>query len=703
MGNLYSCTPQGDDLQRLTHHRAYYVRYPQTDGRRIVYQSGGDLYVLDPQAGSPARVDIQYHSPRLWRGARYVSPSRYLNTVALHPKGHSLVATVRGRPFTMGLFEGGVVQHGQPQGVRYRLTCYTKDGSTLIAVSDEGGEEGIELLPLTSEGEAKRFDDPKLGRVLTLLPSPDGTTLALTNHRQELLLLDVASGDVTVVDRSHHDRLDGVDWSKDSMWVAYGFPISGHLAVIKLLDVQSGETHTITESKFRDTSPHFDPEGRYLYFLSKRAFNPVYDGIQFELGFPQGMRLCLVTLRADVEHPFIPKPRPLSGEDDDTKGDTSKDDAAKDEKGDAQETSDNEGDGTPSDDDKGPDDEERLKVDLEGIASRVLAFPVAEGQFGHVEATAERVFVTRYPVKGALLEPLDERSSSSGEALLLAWDLKAMELKEVASGISGFALGQERKVLVLQAGNAVRVVASTLEASSDTSASDGPGRKSGWVDLERISVRVDPVREWEQMLREAWRLMRDHFWTEDMSGIDWDAAYARYQPLIERVSTRSEFSDLMWELQGELGTSHAYEIGGDYPSSPTHYKGALGADFSYHEATGGYQITHIVRGDVWDPSASSPLARAGVDVSVGDVLVALGGRSLSRELSVDQLLVNQSNSWVTLTLVDGQGEHRRDVTVKTLHSDNKARYRDWVEANARKVAEATDGRVGYVHIPDMGP
>ena len=687
IGNLYSSDLEGGDIKRLTHHREYYVRNPRSDGRRVVYQSGGELWLLDPESGAEAaRIDVEYHSPRLWRGARYVSPSSYLGSGALHPKGHCLVATVRGRPFTMGLFEGGVLQHGESQGVRYRLARYTADGEALLVVSDEGGEEGIELLPLTADGEAKRFDDAAIGRVVSMRADPKGKRLAITNHKHELLLLDLESGELTVVDRSGYDRVAGVSWSADGSWLAYGFPISFQLSTIKLLDVESGEGTTITESKFRDENPCFDPEGRYLYFTSKREFNPVYDGIQFELGFPEGMRLCLVTLRADVENPFVPKLRPLSGEFKDEEKDKSEDEEGA------------EGEDTDGEEKKEKEEKpERLEVELEGITSRVLMFPVPEGRFSHVEATDKRVLFTSVPVEGAL------GHGGDASATLKAWVLKEMEEKEVASGVSGFTLSPDREAILLRSGSRLRVIAASTEASNDSGASDGPGRKSGWIDLERISVQVDPACEWEQMLREAWRLMRDQFWTEDMSGVDWGAVYARYQPLLARIGTRSEFSDLMWEMQGELGTSHAYESGGDYQPAPAHYKGSLGADFAYHEATGGYAITHIIRGDVWDPEASSPLARAGVGVSEGDVLVAIGGRPLSRERSVDQLLVNQADTWVTLTVVNADGEVRRDVTVQTLSGDSEARYRDWVEANARKVSEATDGRVGYIHIPDMGP
>jgi tricorn protease len=239
-------------------------------------------------------------------------------------------------------------------------------------------------------------------------------------------------------------------------------------------------------------------------------------------------------------------------------------------------------------------------------------------------------------------------------------------------------------------------------------------------------------------------LQRDHFWTEDMAEVDWQAVYQRYLPLIDRVSTRSEFSDLLWEMQGELGSSHAYEIGGDYRPSPHYSQGVLGATFTWDAEAGGYRISDIVTGDSWDEEESSPLTAPGVDVRAGDLLLAINGQALDAETGPAQLLVNQADNEVLLTLAprppaatpdnaqerrsgenptppaqdktppsaglaaaatnnEGAAPSSRHVVVRAIHDDAGARYRAWVEDNRRRVHELTGGRIGYVHIPDMGP
>ena len=221
-----------------------------------------------------------------------------------------------------------------------------------------------------------------------------------------------------------------------------------------------------------------------------------------------------------------------------------------------------------------------------------------------------------------------------------------------------------------------------------------------------MRVSVDPGAEWRQMFREAWRLQRDHYWAADMGGIDWEALRERYAPLVERVGSRAELSDLLWDLQGELRTSHAYEMFGDYRPSPKYAQGFLGADVVYDEARGGWIVERVPRGDSWIPEAASPLAAPGVDVRAGARIAAVGGRRLDAGRSPFACLVHRAGECVELTVVDAGGapgsDRERRVTVRALKDETLLRYRDWVRANREHVHRATGGRMGYLHLPDMG-
>ncbi|HZP82830.1 MAG TPA: S41 family peptidase [Chthonomonadaceae bacterium] len=684
VGNLYSCTPSGEDLRRHTHRQDYFVRFPSTDGQRIVYHAGADLYVYDPKTSTESRVEVAYYSPRVPRQRKFVDAAKYLETYALHPQGHSLAITTRGKSFTLGNWEGAVTQQGGENApLRYRLTHWLNDGQRLVTVTDIGGEDTIEIHYPHEEKEPLRLEGLDIGRPYALHVSPTHDHLLLANHRNELLFVDLAEKTLQVADRSDYRGIAGMDWSPDGRWAAYGFANSSYTHELRLWDRTTGEKHTITEPILHDYDPVFDPEGKYLYFLAQRDLNPVYDNLHFDLGFPRGMRPFLLTLQADQLSPFQQTPRPLQ-------------EGPKPEP-EARETS-------PEEEATGeaqkPDEAapKPVTIDLEGIAKRVVAFPVPEGVYGQIAALKGKALFTSYPIEGALGHDFFG-TEPPPKGTLEVYDFKEQKHDTLISGISNFRLSQDGKTLAYRAGRRLRVVKAGEKPPEEKNGE--PGRKSGWVDLGRIKVSIEPGIEWQQMAREAWRLQREYFWTPDMSQVDWAGVWERYAPLVERVGTRGELSDLLWEMQGELGTSHAYEMGGDYRQEPSYPQGFLGADYAFDESAGAYRITHIVQGAPGEARADSPLNHPGINVKVGDKLRAINGRRLSREVLPQELLVHQAGSEVLLTIEDDEGK-TRDVTVKALRSEFPARYREWVEANRRHVHEATGGRVGYVHIPDMG-
>ncbi len=778
IGNLYSARPDGSDLRRHTDHEDYYARNPSTDGTRIVYHAGADLYLYHIQEERVEQVQVDYRSPRVQRMRRFVSPGRYMDGAHLNPKGTRLVVTTRGKLYAFGNHEGPVLQLGKRDGVRYRLAAYLNDGRRIVTVSDEPGEEVLEIHSIEPGVPPRRLDRVAFGRAVDLVVCPTADKVALTNHRHELLVVDLETQEVIQVDRSPWRRIAGVDWSPDGRWLAYGFSATLQTTEIRLYrlpepqaedpELRQGKRVVATRPVLHDVRPAFDPEGRFLYFISYREFNPVYDSLHFDLGFPRGARPYLLLLQADQPNPFVPQPDgteppKVTEEDapDEEDGDDVEEDVGPEEEEDAEEEGDeyseedpDEGlsdpgeegerpegarDGDPrhagrpsSSPSEEPDAERtaqevsesaeptsgegkgarrisRLRIDLEGMENRVLAFPVPEGRYGQILGISGKALFTLFPIKGTLPGEDDEEEEEVG-GLLRMWHFGEFKADTLAHNVSWIQLSRNRKKLLYGSDHGLRVI-----KAGEKPTNSGPPRRTGWIELDRVKVSVDPQSEWEQMFREAWRLQRDHFWTEDMSQVDWRLVYERYFPLIRRVSCRSEFSDLMWEMQGELGTSHAYEFGGDYRPRPRYDQGFLGAELAWDGEVGGYRIRDYIAGDPWDPEAHSPLAAPGVDVQVGDVIVAVNGQPVSREVSPPQLLVNLAGQEVQLTLVrPGEGSEAavdseassptyRVVTVRTLRSELPARYRAWVNANREQVHRATGGRVGYVHIPDMGP
>jgi tricorn protease len=713
IGNLYSCLPSGQDLRRHTDHEDFYVRNASTDGQRIVYHAGADLFIYEPDGDLNYTIPIEFHSPQTQRQRKFVEAWRYLESTAIHPGGQAVGITARGKVFNFANWEGAVFQHGMNSGtlngspainepvktgVRYRLPRWLKDGKRIIAVSDAGGEEAFVILQSDGQGEEEHLPDLDIGRPEAIAVNPQKDQIAFSNHRYELVFLDLTTRELKVIDRGKASPISGFDWSPDGEWLVYSVSQSLQVSILKLWQAATGETYPITQPLLRDVAPAFDPLGKYILFLSYRQFDPVNDNLQFDFNFPRGMRPFLITLQKETLSPFIPMPKTVETEEEESKEDEHQ-----------PETGDETAEPTGEVEKGEKRSEEILVIDLEGIQYRVVAFPVPEGRYGRVLGTKDgKMLYSRYPVLGTLNHDFIE-DDSPAQGTLFIYNFEEQKEEQLFTGISTFDLTPDGGTLIYRTGNRLRV----LKAGDKPDERNGssPSRKTGWLDLGRVKIPISPGSEWRQMFREAWRLQRDQFWTEDMSQVDWLAVHDRYLPLVDRISSRSEFSDLMWEMQGELGTSHAYEFGGDYRPEPNYAQGFLGARYEYDAETDSWRIIDILHGDSWDPGADSPLNGPGINVQIGDRITAINGIKLNRYLSPTACLVNLADEEVSLTVAkynspkDNSEETEqsiRIVTVHTLSSEMQGSYRQWVENNRKQVHAATDGKVGYLHIPDMG-
>lgn len=657
IGNVYSCAFDGSDLRRHSHHEDFYARGLSGDGQRLVYTSGARLWIVED--GTSREVDVRAVSGATQRARQFVPAARHLDTVALSPDAARLAITTRGKAYTFGHFTGPVRQHGEPDGVRYRLLAYLPDGQRLVAAA--GDESDRESLVLLDAAGATPLDVDH-GRATEIAVSPAADVVAVANHRCELLLVDLRGEQpaATVVDRAAHGRLTDLTWSPDGAHVAYTFPTAPTRSEIRVLTLDGLTVRPVTAPVLRDRAPAFDPAGRFLYFIGSRELDPVYDELQFEMGFPLGSQVYAVTLRADLAPPFqppveAPRVKPES---------------------------------PAPEPDPGP---VSVEIDFAGIERRVAPVPLPDGVYERLGAGRDKLYVLSRPVVGVRRAQVldDDRPIRRLQSVALPTG----KVEDVADELTGFAAATDGTVLLLRAGDRLRVVPSGEKLSD----SDDPGPESGWVDLGRVKVSVRPDLEWPQMFREAWRLQRDQFWAEDMSALDWAEIYQRYRPLVDRVATRSELSDLLWELQGELGTSHAYEAGGAYRATPQYAQGHLGVDWAHDAGT--WRIGRVLDGDVWSATDSSPLARAGVDVRAGDEVLAIDGIPVGPDRSPGSLLVSQAEQEIEVTV--RRGERVRTFRVTPLANEAPLRYRDFVDTNRAVVHERTGGRVGYLHIPNM--
>ena len=462
VGNLYSCRPDESDLRRHTDHEAFYARHAQTDGRRIVYQCGAKIRLFDPASGSDREVEIRTPAHRAQAARKFVPAAEHLESFHLHPAGHSLALVARGQLFAMALWEGAPRRFTTDPGAggRIRHGQWLGDGSTVVAVSDSSGEERIVAF---AAHEAKVLPW-ECGHVTRMRAAPQGSLVAFANHRNEVWIGDVASGELHPVDASKDGRSDDLAWSPDGAWLAYTFAVDIRHVAIKLHEFASHTSTLVTEPEFRDYSPSFDPDGKYLYFLSLRTYDPVYDSVQFEMSFPRAARPYLIALQAGGRPPFEPDPKGLKGE-------AEREAAAA---GDA-----------------GAAAAAPIRVDLEGIAQRVAAFPVSENRFSRLAGAAGRkVIWTVQNIVGA-----HGRGGHKEEAgKLERFDFSTGRTESLADKVDAFELAQDGSTVALREGKRLRAIAVDRKPGKPEPGEDDttPSRKSGWLDLERLRVSVEP-------------------------------------------------------------------------------------------------------------------------------------------------------------------------------------------------------------------
>jgi tricorn protease len=430
------------------------------------------------------------------------------------------------------------------------------------------------------------------------------------------------------------------------------------------------EVVEVTDGRFSDTDPVFTADGLYLAFLSQRSFDPVYDAQSFDLSFPYGSRPYLVTLDAQTPSPFGPLPggRPVSQD--------------------------------PPDGDKNDSPERAVvSVDPDGLPSRVVGVPVPEGRYSGLRAVSGGLVWLREPVTGVLGESAASLDDDAPRPALERYDLRKREVAELAAELDSFTVSGDGARVIVRDRDQVRVMPS--ESKEDDQSSD----EVVTVDLSRARFQADPVALWRHAYAEAGRIMRRDFWVPDMSGVDWDGVQEAYRPLLDRIRGANDFTDLMWEVVAELGTSHAYitKAGEDWHFSPGDSGpaavGQLGADLS-RDPAGRWIVDRILPGESSDPRARSPLEAPGVAVRPGDELTAVDGQPVDPVRGPWPALAGTAGKPVELTVRPGSGEPRA-VVVVPLRDERRLRYQDWVAGRRALVRELSDGRLGYLHIPDM--
>lgn len=723
IGNLYSCLPDGGDLRRHTDHADFYARHAATDGSRVVYQCAGELWVVEDfsPAGRPRRLAVRLGGPRAGRRTYQVPAAAHVDSLAADHTGRASAVCVRGSLYWLTHRDGPARTIADTPGVRVRLPEMLGDSGRIAYITDADGEDAIEIADLpraTRPRTPRRIAAGRLGRVRELVAAPDGESVAVASHDGRLLVVDLRQpedGDpeqdrgprpvtpargasregaaeratgaqapgpqapdpqapdpqapgpgITEVIRSVNGPVHDLAFSPDSRWLAWAHPgIGRSLSQIKIARRYGDQTVVdVTDGRFEDEQPVFTQDGRYLAFLSWRGFDPVYDVHTGDLSFPLGCRPYLVPLSSATHSPFALSPdgRPAAGGLD------------------------------PQD--AAPEAGTAL-VEAEGLPSRVTPFPVAASKYSALRPVAGGGLIwLRYPISGALGETFVNPADTSGRPTLEHFDLVKAKCTELTGRVDWFSVSGDGSRLVVNDGGELRVIPADDQADADSTT---------YLDLRRILHEVDPPAEWRQAFDEAGRIIRAYFWEPGMCGIVWDAVLDQYRPLVENVASPGEFADLLREVLGELGTSHAYVSAARRNEGPSHYQrpiGLLGANFARTQA-GEWQLTRILPGNSSDSKARSPLAGSGI--REGATLTHVDGRPVDPVAGPAPLLAAAGGTTVELTFSRSDPERPpRRIAVVPLVNERPLRYQDWVAKRREVVRELSGGKCGYLHIPDMG-
>jgi tricorn protease len=618
-GNLYSATLDGEDLRRHTDHDGFYARNPATDGAAIVYHVAGDIWRLDSLAADaqPRKLDIQLTAPPAARMPRVITAADHLGELDCDQTGQASIVEVRGTIHWLTHADGPARALSVNPAARARLPRIVGETGKVAWVTDAGGGDAIQIAEIEPDASdtVRTLTAADLGNVTQLVAAPNGEKLAAAAHDGRLLLVDVESGEVTELAGGDDGDIEDVSWSPDSAWLAWAQPGPQPLARIRLARVEDGFTVDVTDGRFVDSDPVFTLDGQFLAFLSRRTFDPVYDAHSFDLSFPFGARPYLVPLAAHTLSPFGPLPggRPVSG------GDNAKDSAER----------------------------IRLTVDPDGISSRVVAVPVDEARYYYLAAAKGGLLWLRYPLSGVLGEGTADPEDAHPRPALERFDLRKRESSVLAGEVSWYAVSGDGTRLVIGDRGDVRVV------PADRKADNGSSDDVVNVDLSRARFQADPAALWRHAYAEFGRLLRRDFWTPDMSKVDWDGVLDEYRFLLDRVRTSAEFGDMLWEVAGELGTSHAYVMPSGTFSAKSALRGqpaaVLGADV-VRAPDGRWIVARVLPGESSDPRARSPFAAPGVAVREGDEILAVDGRPVDPVHGLGPALAGTHGKPVELTI-----------------------------------------------------
>lgn len=655
--NLYVINTKSKETKQLTEFEDFDIKFPSLGKGGIVYENGGWIYRFDPETGKSKRLEIQIledHS----RGRRDIKDlSGSVTNYEISPDGKRALFGARGDVFTVPASHGFTRNLTESSGVHERNSKWSPNGKWIAYISDASGEDEIYIEAQDGSGKPKQLTTGADTYKYELYWSPDSKKIAWSDKKLRLQYVEVESKKVTVVTQAKAWEIRSFAWSPDSKWLTYAKPEVDTMSNIYIYSLKQGKSYPITDGWYSASSPAFSGDGKYLFFVSDRDFNPRYSSTEWNHAYHDMSRIYFVTLSKDTPSPFKPRNDETVIEED--KKEEKKEDQKKEKKEKKEESKD-------------------LKVDIDGIQQRILALPVKVANYGGLTSVGDSLYYIR-------------RGMTDSKPAFQMYDLS--DRKETALGsISGYEISANEKKMLVSQGGKYGII----------DLPKGPVKISKSLDLSGMKVQLNRHEEWSQIFHECWRQMKHFFYDANMHGVDWLAMKKKYEPLVKHVNHRKDLTYIIGEMISELNAGHAYVGGGEVPTVKKLQTGLLGAQLERDEKTGFYKIVKILKGENWRKSLRSPLTELGVNVKEGQYITAVNGKSTADMNNIYESLVGTVDEQVRLKVNDEPKEQgSREVTVQPIADESGLYYFNWVRTNIEKVNKATNGKVGYIHVPDM--
>ncbi|MCP3928050.1 MAG: peptidase S41 [Bacteroidetes bacterium] len=674
--NIWSYNTKTKNTKQLTKFKDFDIHFPSIGPSDLVFEAGGKLYLMDLKSEKFKEVKIKVFTDNITLNPKTEKVQNLVRSAWVSADGKRAVVEARGEIFSVPAEHGYVKNLTNSSGVAERYPAWSPNGQYIAYWSDQSGEYELYMRDMDNKGAEKKMTSYGPGYRYSLFWSPDSKKLTFIDNTQTIHFFDTENNQTTRVDqglRMMHGGLANfkINWSSDSRWLTYSRTAENGNTAVYIYDTKEKALHQATSGYYADINPTFDPDGKYLYFLSNRSFSPVYSDMDNSFVYPNSTNIAAVSLRDDV-------PSPLAPRNDETEITKEEKEEKEEKKGEEEEKEEDEDE--KKSDEKTEEDKDAVKIDFEGFERRVVLLPPKAGNYNTVQATSGKVFYRHFPNSG----------SGGRKSAVKYFDLKEREEKTLIDDVNFYLVSANGKKALVGKRNTMAII--DLKPNQ---------KMEKMLRLDEMEMLVEPKAEWKQIFNDAWRLERDYFYDKDMHGVDWDAMKIQYGKMIEDAVTRGDVNYILGELIGELNASHAYKGGGDAERSKRKAVGYLGVDWKIEN--GYYRIDKFIRGANWDVEVRSPLDMPGVEVEEGDYVLAVNGRPLSIQSDPYKAFEGLAGKTVELTVSSHPNQDSaRSVIVETLRDETRLRHLSWIEANRKYVEEASGGKIGYIYVRSTG-